>query len=123
MNKNMLINHLSSFLKEDLLLLIETSFDSMSVVQRDRVFHKVYKDSSYSEIDSDDLNKRVSCFIKDSHEGIYCAHFDINSKNYMDIPEETEEWFELMGDLLLETAELSRQGKHKKAVEIFSNLL
>lgn len=29
MNKNMLINHLSSFSKEDLLLLIETSFDSV----------------------------------------------------------------------------------------------
>jgi len=37
----------------------------------------------------------------------------------MHIPEETEEWFDRLGDLLKESAKLTEQGNHEQAVECF----
>ena len=46
----------------------------------------------------------------------------INSKNYSDIPEETDEWCDRIADLLQQTIQLTGQGDHAQAEKCFSLL-
>ncbi|MDH3602405.1 MAG: hypothetical protein OEU26_22550, partial [Candidatus Tectomicrobia bacterium] len=45
-----------------------------------------------------------------------------NSKNFTHIPEETEEWFDILGDSLKRSAKLTEQEAHARAVECFTLL-
>lgn len=58
-------------------------------------------------------------FEKDSLVGVYYAPFDINSKNFMNIPAETEEWLEALSDFLKASSQLTHQGDHTQAVACF----
>ena len=68
------------------------------------------------------LLKETKKFHQESFGGVYYAPFNINSKNFSYIPEETEEWFDRTGELLEASSKLTEQGEHSKAVECF-NLL
>ena len=46
----------------------------------------------------------------------------MNSKNYRDIPEETDEWCDRIADLLQQTTQLTGQGDHSRAEKCFSLL-
>jgi len=65
---------------------------------------------------------RITSFRTDSLAGKYYAEFEWNSKNYDHVPEETQQWFDLLNDLLAESATLSTQGEHAVAVECFGLL-
>jgi len=54
--------------------------------------------------------------------GKYYAEFEWNSKNYTHVPEETEQWFDLLNDLLADSTQLSTRGEHAIAVECFGLL-
>jgi len=68
------------------------------------------------------LLKEIKKFHQESFGGVYYAPFNVNSKNFSYIPEETEEWFDRMGELLEASAKLTWQGEHLKAVECFKLL-
>ena len=55
-------------------------------------------------------------------KGVYYALFRINSKNFSHIPEETNEWFEKLADLLKSSTQLSKQNEHVMAIECFKRL-
>ena len=69
-----------------------------------------------------DIVKESEQFYKDSLAGVYYAPFNINSKNFSYVPEETEEWFEKIGDLLKSSTQLTKQKEHTSAVESFKIL-
>lgn len=102
--------------------LLEVAFDTMTTNQRAKVFGKLKIDEESSRVDEKSLLKEVKKFYEDSLKGSYYAPFQINSKNYMNIPEETEEWFEKLADLLGDSAKVSEKGNHQLAVECFKIL-
>jgi hypothetical protein len=63
--------------------------------------------------------KQIKEFRRDSMAGKYYAPFDINSKNFMHVPEETRAWFQRVGDLLVESQRLSERGDHQHAGACF----
>ena len=92
---------LFSFLKKQglasLLSLLESAYDTMNTNQRRKVFGSLPLEVDIPEIDEAQLSKKVKKFYDESLKGVYYAPFDVNSKNFMNIPEETEEWFEKLG--------------------------
>ena len=117
---------LFAFLKQQstsaLLAPLQHAYQEMSVNQRQAVFHSIVQDVPPASVDGNELLKRIKKFHTDSLAQQYYAPFDINSKNYMHIPEETEEWFEILGDVLEESTKLSEQEEHALAVDCFALL-
>jgi len=105
-----------------LLALLQQAYREMSVAQRRAVFGSIVKGVPSSSVNGNELLKRIKIFHNDSLAGKYYAPFAINSKNFAHIPEETEEWFEVLGDLLADSAKLTVQGDHALAVECFGLL-
>jgi hypothetical protein len=118
--------YLFDFLKEQgastLLRLLESAFDTMTTDQRHEVFGGLKIDVNASQVSGKALLKEVQKFYGDSLKGVYYAPFDINSKNYMNIPEETREWFDKLADLLGDAAMVSEKGNHQLAVQCFGIL-
>jgi len=117
---------LFSFLKKQdsasLLSLLESAYETMSTNQRRKVFGSLPLKKDAPKIDEAKLLKKIKTFYEESLKGVYYAPFDINSKNYMNIPEETEEWFEKLGDFLEAVTKVSMKGNHTVAVECFKIL-
>lgn len=122
MNDKQLFNYLKREPKKELLILLQRACDEMSVDQKYNVFGAILRESPTLPVNSKDLLKRIKTFYTDSLAGEYYAPFDINSKNFMHIPEETKEWFDTIGDLLEECARLTEQGDYSLAVEGFGLL-
>jgi hypothetical protein len=55
-------------------------------------------------------------------DGYYYAPFDINSKNFSDIPEETDAWFDEVSDYLEDSSRLTDQGDHDIVCSVSSCL-
>ncbi len=122
MNKRYLFDFLKEQGASTLLRLLESAFDTMTTDQRHEVFGGLKIDVNASQVSGKALLKEVQKFYDDSLKGVYYAPFDINSKNYMNIPEETEEWFERLADLLGDAAMVSEKGNHRLAVQCFGIL-
>ena len=105
-----------------LLALLQQAYRGMSVTQRRAVFGSIVKRVPSSSVNGTELLKRITSFHHDSLARKYYAPFAINSKNFSHIPEKTEAWFEVLGDLLVDSAKLTVQGEHTLAVECFGRL-
>lgn len=119
MNKIKLFNYLEKQHPKILLNVLHNVFDEMTVSQKHTVFYQIYNNISSSPVNEKKLINDINLFYKRSLKGYYYAPFDINSKNFMNVPEETEEWFEQLGDYLEESKLLSNEGNHKTAVDCF----
>ena len=122
MNKRELFESLKNQNSTALLELLKAAYDEMNTKQRRAVFGEFSKRSKPSIVDGQNLLKAVKQFHEESVRGVYYAPFDVNSKNFMHIPEETDEWFHRIADLLEESSKLTKQGDHLNAVQCF-NLL
>jgi hypothetical protein len=123
MNRDKLFAYLKQQDANVLLGLLGNCFDAMSMQNiRDVFYHLEDKFVSQFPTDGNTVLENIQTFQKKSLQGDYYAPFDINSKNCMDIPEETEMWFEKLAELLLECTRLSAQGDHTIAVECFNKL-
>ena len=122
MNEQRLFAFLKRQSPSALLDLLQHAYREMSVPQRQAVFHAMVKDIPPSAVDGTELLKRLTQFHRDSLARQYYAPFEINSKNYTHIPDETEEWFEILGDLLEDSRKLTEQEEHALAVECFGLL-
>jgi hypothetical protein len=122
MDKTQMFQFLSTQDASSLLDLLSTAFDQMSIDQRRRVFGKLVDALPPAQVDGKVLLNEVEQFRRDSLAGMYYEPFDINSKNWTYVPEETEEWFERLGDLLKANCQLTAQGDHLHAVACFGIL-
>lgn len=115
---------LFTFLKKEsklgLLELLEEAFDEMPVKIRRSVFGDLMDKLRCSKIEGMNLLKEVNSFKRKSNNGDFYAAFNINSKNYMHVPEETEEWFDRLGDFLNAACELSKKKDHSNAISEFT---
>ena len=122
MDKKILFNLLKKETKGELIKLLEAACCEMNASQTRRVFGHVVEKAKPKKAEGKKVQKEVNKFYKDSLAGKYYEPFDINSKNFMDMPEETEEWFENLNDHLLSSTQLSKQNDHLAAVDCFSLL-
>jgi hypothetical protein len=122
MDEDALFKILKKQTKATLLELLSVTYQETSSQQQRYIFGDLMKQSKPSKASGQDILKESQKFYKDSLAGVYYAPFDINSKNYSHIPEETEEWFEKLGDLLESSAQLAKQQEHAIAVESFKML-
>ncbi len=70
-------------------------------------------------MDGKELLNEVEKFQRDSFAECYYAPFMINSRNYRHISEETEAWFEKLGDYLAASCQLTQREDHTQAVACF----
>ena len=122
MNKDQLLAFWKTQKPRVLIDLLEAAYDEMNTEQRWEVFGKAVKKAKPLAVDGKSLLEDVKQFQRDSLAGAYYAPFNVNSKNFSHIPEETRAWFERLGDLLSDSARLSQQGDHRCAVACFGVL-
>ena len=122
MNKKRLFAFLEAQPASVLIEFLAAAYDEMTTEQRWAVLGRAVEKAKPLPADGPSLLKRVLKFKRDSLAGKYYAPFDINSKNFMHVPEKTRLWFDTIGDLLGESAEVSLSGDHTHAVECFQVL-
>ncbi|PCI29453.1 MAG: hypothetical protein COB67_04140 [SAR324 cluster bacterium] len=122
MNKTELFNFLETRDCTILLDLLQVAYDEMNTTQRHMVFGELIKKMPPSVVNGSTLFKEIVFFHQESLSGYYYAPFDINSKNFSHIPEETEEWFDRLSDLLQKSMLLTKQDEHPSAVKCFKIL-
>ena len=122
MNKEKLFEYLEAQDQTKLLELLNIAYDAIDTNQRHEVFGRIITEVPPSLVESKKLQTTIKEFYEKSLSGHYYAPFDINSKNFSDIPEETDAWFDEIGDYLEDCSKLSDQGDHEIAVQCF-NLL
>ena len=122
MNKDNLFNYLSEQKKEVILDLLNKSYVEMSIDQQNNVFGVINKKVPLKNINDIELLDDIDVFCQLSSSGYYYRPFNINSKNYSHIPEETNEWFESLADFLKNSSQLTAQEDHITAVKCFKKL-
>lgn len=122
MDKTQLFQFLSTQDSPVLLDLLSAAYDEMNRDQRQAVFGRHARALPPAPVEGETLLNEVEQFRRQSLAEMYYAPFDINSKNWMDVPEETEEWFERIGDLLKASGQLTAQSDHLHAVACFGIL-
>jgi hypothetical protein len=122
MDEDTLLKTLRRQTKSTLLELLHSAYYETNTQQRHSIFGDLMTKTKLPKMAGKDIAKKSKAFYKDSLAGAYYAPFNINSKNFSYIPEETEEWFDKLGDLLKSSTELTKQGDHISAIESFSIL-
>ncbi len=105
-----------------LLELLGAAYDAMTHDQRQVVFGPHAETLPPAREDGETLLEEIELFHSQSYAKAYYAPFRINSKNFMHIPEETNQWFEQLGDFLEASCKLTAQGDHLHAVSCFDLL-
>jgi hypothetical protein len=109
--------------KSELLEILDRAFDEMSPKTQRAAFLDLIQKSRPSKLDGPSLLEDVEDFHRESLEGTYYEPFDINSRNFTNIPEGTDEWCDRIADLLKQATQLTSQGDHDWAVKCFDVLL
>jgi hypothetical protein len=122
MDKSRLFQFLSTQDSSVLLDLLSMAYDEMNHDQRQAVFWRINQTRPPVPVEGERLLAEVEQFHRESLAGVYYEPFDINSKNWTYVPEETKEWFERLGDLLQASSQLTTQGGHLHAVACFGML-
>ena len=124
MDKEALFRILSTQDVATLLEVLSRAYDRMQYEQREAVFGQFIEQASHApaEIETEALLVEVEAFRRASLAGMYYAPFNMNSKNYRHIPEQTREWFDKLGNLLLASVQLTTRGDHLQAVTCFKIL-
>ena len=102
--------------------LLNIAYDAIDTNQRHEVFGRIITEVPPSPVECNKLQVTIKEFYEKSLSGHYYAPFDINSKNFSDIPEETDAWFDEIGDHLEDCSKLTDQGDHEIAVQCFKIL-
>ena len=105
-----------------LIEVLQNAYHAMTTKQRQAVFGALVKQIPPSPVDREQLHREIHTFHQESVDGAYYAPFEVNSKNFSDISEETEAWFEKLGDFLARSTTLADQGQHQHACACFGLL-
>lgn len=122
MNKERLFESLSEEGSKTLLALLTNAYEFLSSDDREFIFGEYVKNIPPAPIDGDKLLAEIEHFVSESRDGYYYEPFDIDSKNFMHVPEETELWFEKVSDLLQDSCQLTAQESYLQAVACFGLL-
>ena len=122
MNQERLFKYLEKQDSSTLLSLLNLAFNTMDTNQRHDVFGKIIEEVPSSPVEGEELLATIEQFHENSLSGYYYEPFDINSKNFSDIPEETDAWFDELSDYLEDSSRLTDQGDHEMAVQCFKLL-
>ena len=123
MDKNVLMRRLASQPASTWMALLGAAYDTMNQRQREAVFGTYTTPARQAaHPDARKLLLRIKRFHRESLAGKFYASFNVNSKNWMHIPKETEDWFGQLGQYLTESANLTKQGRHTEAEACFSLL-
>jgi len=108
--------------KDVLLARLRAAFDVMNAKQRRVVFADVIRPEVTTSGDGDTLRAEIEKFRRHSLARKYYAPFNVNSKNFMDVPEKTQEWCERFAHFVSEASRLTNSGGHTQAVGCFALL-
>jgi len=108
--------------KTELVELLEKAFDNMEGKTKRYVFGDLYKLSTKKERTPEKLLDSIRKFHDKSMSGHYYAPFNVNSKNFSDVPEETDEWFDKISDYLDFTSIMVKEGKYEMGLKCFTIL-
>jgi hypothetical protein len=122
MDKDTLMQRLSKQSSSARLELLSAAYDAMNERQRQDVFGDFIAPEASATVDSKKLLREIKQFRLDSLDSKYYAPFNVNSKNWMHVPDETEAWFDQLGQFLTDSMALTKQGDHAGAVACFSLL-
>lgn len=122
MDEEILFKALKQQTKSTLLELLYSTYYKINTQQRRYIFGDLIKKSKPSKIAGKNIIKKSETFYKESLTSLYYAPFEINSQNFSQIPEETEEWFEKLGELLQSSVQLTKQEDYVSAVKSFEIL-
>ena len=101
---------------------LQNAYDAMTTAQRQDVFGPVRQQIPPSPVDGEILHDDIDTFYRESVAGVYYAPFNVDSRNFSHIPEETEAWFEHFGHFRVPSTALSDQGQHQHACACFGLL-
>jgi hypothetical protein len=123
MDKNKLFKYIKHQKPSELIKLLDDCYSCMRARDIQSIFgHIENKFLKKAPNAKKNILNDVQKFLNDSLKGIYYAPFNINSKNFRDVPEETDMWFDKLGELLIASSQLSIQGDHINAVKCFGIL-
>jgi hypothetical protein len=122
LNKEEIFKSIKILKKDKLIELIDEAFVNMSSRTRQAVFAKFTIGKDINTGASKNVLEQIEDFYCRSINGNYYAPFNMNSKNYSYIPEETDEWF---GDIELyldTTCELVKNEQYELSVKCYKIL-
>ncbi len=105
-----------------LIEVLQHAYRAMTTKQRQAVFGALVQQLPQVPVDGEQLHSEIDTFSQASLAGAYYAPFRINSRNFSDIPEETDAWFVQLGDFLAQSTTLADQGQHQHACRCFGLL-
>ncbi len=121
-NEKIIFEIFKKLRKSELIEYLKSSFYEMDDRQRRDVFLKLQNSIVNKSIKPKELYSKIFEFHKKSNDGAYYAPFDINSKNFMHIPNETDEWFSELSYYLDETSKLVEKKEYGIANKCFEKL-
>lgn len=122
MNQERLFRLLGEQDKETLLALLQQAYAFLDEDDRHSVFGEYGQQIPPTPVDGERLLVDIEQFVAVSRGGYYYEPFMIDSKNFMEVLAETEEWFEKMGELLRDSCQLTAQEMYQQAVACFGML-
>ncbi len=117
--KEALFGSLRSKDSSELLHFIDAAYEIMSPQQRRAIFGDILDQLRLVAFPGESLIVELEKFREESISGKYYAPFKINSKNFMDVPPETQEWFDRLGDFFGAATKLVAQCQYSTAVSAF----
>ena len=108
--------------KDTLLDLLYEAYGELKTYQRNDVFGEIISKSKPKKVVAKTVIENIRAFHEESMSGVYYAPFNINSKNFSHVPEETDRWFDILGDLLNKSMQLLKQKEYAHAVDCFGVL-
>src|SRR5262249_26997505 len=105
-----------------LIEVLQHAYHAMTTKQRQAVFGALIKHIPPAPEDGAQLQSEIQTFYHASVAGAYYAPFNINSHNFSDIPEETDAWFEHLGDFLARSTTLAEHEQSHDACTCFGLL-
>jgi hypothetical protein len=124
MDKATLMQQLSKQPTSIRLQLLSAAYDAMNDRQRQAVFGAYIRPQPEAPkaIIGQDLLQEIEQLRQDSLNRKYYAPFNMNSRNYRQIPEKTSAWFSQLGQFLTSSIALTDQGDHASAAACFGLL-
>ncbi len=119
MDEQEVFAYLKRLKKAVLLDYLRAAFQEMNAKQRRAVFTDAIRQPATATVDSHQLQHEIDQFSRDSLAGNYYAPFNVNSKNFMDVPEATEEWCDRFARFVADASKLTARGEHTQAVACF----
>ena len=122
MVKKKIFEHIKKMKKAELIELLETAFDETDRKEREYIFGEINEAIESKSETPKKLYKKIEKFFNQSIDGHYYAPFSISSDNFMDVPDETDEWFTKLSKFLDKTSNLVQQKEYNIANECFIKL-